>query len=502
MSNLTDKNRLSIVRPDLAAEWHPTKNGRLSPEDVSYGSKKKIWWICSEGHSFQSKPNSRTSRASNCPYCSGRKVGPDNNLAIRFPMVASQWHPTKNGKLTPKEVAAKSQRKVWWLCPKGHSHLSVVSNRTGNQTGCPYCSGNLLGADNNLAAKFPAIAAEWHPTKNGELKPTDVGYGVANKVWWICPSGHSYDAKINSRTAMRTGCPFCANQRVGYGNDLATVFPDIAAEWHPTKNGKVKPKDVTSGSRKKAWWLCQNGHSFHTTVHNRTGQGTRCPQCTNQSSEPELRILCELRGIFDEVLSRHKIDGVEVDIYIPKYNLAIEYDGKYWHKDKLEQDLRKNARMKAHSVTLIRVREHPLKPLTQDDLILSYERTMPKSHLNSLTEKLLPFLDVKDQSKVKHYQRAKDFQNNSLFVEYTSYFPDPFPEKSLSVTHPEIAAEWDFDKNHPVTPDNISFGSGRKFWWLCPQGHSYKRSVNKRSNGLNCFYCSGRKSLNLDLFHD
>ena len=42
MSNLTDKNRLSIVRPDLAAEWHPTKNGRLSPEDISYGSKKKI----------------------------------------------------------------------------------------------------------------------------------------------------------------------------------------------------------------------------------------------------------------------------------------------------------------------------------------------------------------------------------------------------------------------------------------------------------------------------
>ena len=60
--------------------------------------------------------------------------------------------------------------------------------------------------------------------------------------------------------------------------------------------------------------------------------------------------------------------------------------------------------------------------------------------------------------------------------------------------------QWDFKKNHPVTPDNISFGSGREFWWLCPLGHSYKRSANRRSTGLGCYYCSGRKTLNLDLF--
>ena len=500
MSNLTDKNRLSIVRPDLAAEWHPTKNGSLTPDCVSYGSKIDVWWVCDEGHSFQAKPNSRTSSKSNCPYCSGRRVSPDNNLAIKFPEVACQWHPTKNGKLKPEDVSAKSHKKVWWLCPLGHSHLSVVANRTGNQTGCPYCSGNLLGADNHLAAKFPAIAAEWHPIKNGELKPTDVGYGVATKVWWLCPTGHTYDAKVNSRTASRTNCPYCTGRRVGADNNLLYLFPEIAKEWHPIKNGKLTPKDITGKSDKSVWWLCNSGHSYKSVVKNRTLNGSKCPQCSNQSSEPELRILCELRSIFDKVLSRHKIDGMEVDIFIPKYNLAIEYDGKYWHKDKQEKDIEKNAHMKAHTVTLIRVREHPLKPLSQNDLILSYERTMQKSHLNSLTGKLLPLLDLEDQSKVKHYQRAKDFQNNSLFERYLSYFPDPFPEKSLSATHPEIAAEWDFKKNHPVTPDNISFGSGREFWWLCPLGHSYKRSANRRSTGLGCYYCSGRKTLNLDLF--
>ena len=78
--------------------------------------------------------------------------------------------------------------------------------------------------------------------------------------------------------------------------------------------------------------------------------------------------------------------------------------------------------------------------------------------------------------------------------------PSPFPEKSLLSTHPSIATQWDYNKNYPLRPENFSFGSGKKMWWICPNGHSYEATLNHRTNGNGCPYCSGKKTLNYDLF--
>ena len=94
-------------------------------------------------------------------------------------------------------------------------------------------------------SEYPEIASEWHPTKNGELKPDKVTYGSNKKVWWLCPKDHSYDAIISDRTRKNPrGCPQCSGRRVSEGNDLLSLFPKIADEWHPTKNGDLKPDEV------------------------------------------------------------------------------------------------------------------------------------------------------------------------------------------------------------------------------------------------------------------
>ena len=127
--------------PHLVKEWHPTKNGKFTPNDFSYGSNKKVWWLCPKDHSYDSSIYSRSKRKTGCPFCSGRRVGKDNNLLFLFPDIAKEWHPTKNGDLTPKTITSKSGKKVWWLCSKKHHWEAVVKNRTQNKTGCPYCSG-------------------------------------------------------------------------------------------------------------------------------------------------------------------------------------------------------------------------------------------------------------------------------------------------------------------------------------------------------------------------
>ena len=110
---------LSIENPELAKEWHPTKNGKLTPNDVTPGSGRKVWWICNKGHEWMALIGDR-SNGNNCPYCSGHRVCKDNCLATLNPKLSQEWHPTKNGKLTPNDVMAGSIKKVWWICNKGH----------------------------------------------------------------------------------------------------------------------------------------------------------------------------------------------------------------------------------------------------------------------------------------------------------------------------------------------------------------------------------------------
>lgn len=106
---------------------------------VSLNSHKKVWWICEKGHEWEADIAGRTA-GHGCPVCSGRTiVSGYNDLASKFPNVSAQWHPTKNGKLTPQEESPFSHKKVWWICSKGHEWQAKISNRS-NGTGCPFCN--------------------------------------------------------------------------------------------------------------------------------------------------------------------------------------------------------------------------------------------------------------------------------------------------------------------------------------------------------------------------
>ena len=123
----------------------------------------------------------------------------------------------RNGALTPEQVAPASNKKVWWRCPKGHDYQAVVASRTQRNGGCPYCANTkVLPGFNDLATKYPEIAAQWHPTMNGSLTPDHVLPGSRKKVWWQCSSGHVWQAVIYSRTGNRSsGCPFCTGYALG-----------------------------------------------------------------------------------------------------------------------------------------------------------------------------------------------------------------------------------------------------------------------------------------------
>ena len=275
------ENDLATRYPDLAAQWHPTGNGSLTPDQVLPGSHRMVWWVCERGHAWRAQVKSRVSGCG-CPVCANREVRRDqNSLAARYPQLTAQWHSAKNGSLTPDQVPPGTRRKVWWRCEKGHQWQASVASRVAG-SGCPVCAGHQVAAgENDLASQFPVIAAQWHPAKNGGLTPRQVSPASNKKVWWQCQRGHSYEATVVARTVHGSGCPYCAGKKVlaGY-NDLASLEPEIAGEWHPTLNGTLTPEMVTAGCHRKVWWRCSLGHVWRAMVYSRAGpQRNGCPIC-------------------------------------------------------------------------------------------------------------------------------------------------------------------------------------------------------------------------------
>lgn len=198
----------------LLTEWDSENNLPLTPKAVSYGSKMKIYWRCEKGHSWQASIVSRA-RGSGCPVCAGKTViANENDLASAYPDIAAQWHPTKNGRLTPQTCTSASNRKAWWICPLGHEYQAAIGARTVSGSDCPYCAGRkVLKGFNDLATLDPKVAAQWHPTLNGALTPDMVTLGSTRKVWWRCSKDHVWEAVVYSRTGSgKCGCPTCAGR--------------------------------------------------------------------------------------------------------------------------------------------------------------------------------------------------------------------------------------------------------------------------------------------------
>ena len=247
---------------------------------------------------------------------------------------------------------------------------------------------------------------------------------------------------------------------------------------------------MTPASNKKVWWRCERGHEWKTDIATRTLQGTGCPRCSNQSSKNEIRIFTELQALFQEVESRHRIDGLEVDVYLPSLSIAIEYDGKYWHENKEVKDRAKQAVIEEKGITLVRVREAPLSPLSNTDIVVPAACLLKKQHLNALVSQLGLEGDI-----VERYISEPNFFNEETYLKYLDYFPSPFPQKSLALINPAMAAEWHRTKNGPLTPSNFTPGSDHVASWQCEKGHEWEAAISSR-NFFNsrCPYCVGKKA--------
>ena len=180
----------------------------------------------------------------------------NQNLLIQNPELAKQWHPTKNGELTPEDVTVSSNRKVWWLLafddPRTGKHFdfeweATVAARIRSGE-CPFLSGRMVWIGfNDLETLNPELAKEWHPSKNGDLTPRDVTPYSMKKIWWIYPyddprTGEHFDFEWKASVATRNNgntCPFLRGK--GRVRRFRRLDSKLASGWHSIRNEKLIP---------------------------------------------------------------------------------------------------------------------------------------------------------------------------------------------------------------------------------------------------------------------
>ena len=281
---------LAYRNPNLAKQWHPTKNGKLTPWDIAPYSNQKRWWQCPKHHKWQASPNDRSKYG--CPYCSGRKASIDNCLATKNPSLVKQWHPTKNGKVTPYDVTCGSSNKVWWICPVCKKVFKAkVYDRVSKAKGCnsEICRKKRIlknNYDTILSYSHPDIAKEWDYKRNYPLTPDVVYETSKNRVWWICSKcEYKWQGVIQVRCEGQRKCPRC--------NSLAILFPDLLREWDWNENKGIDPYTISPYTHDKFAWICNENknHKWSTAPNSRCSlrhrgnklqKRTGCPYCSNK----------------------------------------------------------------------------------------------------------------------------------------------------------------------------------------------------------------------------
>ena len=474
-----------IDNAELMAEWNWEKNTELSfdPNLLTVGSGKKVWWKCSKGHEWQATID-RRSQGKGCPYCSGRNaIKGKNDLQTVNPALAKEWNYDKNNGLTPTDVLPSSNKKVWWKCGKGHEWQAMIRSRNDGR-GCPYCSGrHAVNGKNDLQTVNPVLATEWNYERNCGLMPMDVLPNSNKKVWWKCSKGHEWQSTVANRN-NGNGCPYCLGRYAVKGeNDLQTVNPALVKEWNYEKNDDLKPEEFTANSNKDVWWKCSKGHVWHASIANRS-KGNGCPVCNSErkTSFPEYALAYYLKRSGLDVVHSYRAKGYELDIYIPSLKIAIEYDGYYWHKNRMRKDIEKNYKCKKDGIKLYRLREG-LPPL--NDSSIDYIVQENQKNLSKVLEAVL--------SEIIGDCISVDMETDAVAIENLRVLTEK--ENSLFFSNPETTGEWHYEKNGVLKPEHFAPNSHRKVWWKCQIGHEWQASIANRNKGRGCPYCSGKKVL-------
>lgn len=362
---------------------------------------------------------------------------------------------------------------------------------------------NYQKKKNSLAEKYPKIAEEWDYEKNGKVTPDTISCKTNRTFYWKCLKGHdSWPATVASRTSG-TGCPVCAGNVFVKGiNDLATKSPETAKLWDYTRNSG-RPEDYSYSSKEVVWWVCDKGHSWdNPIVTQRSDDG--CPVCANRRLVVGVN---DLKSRFPAIAAEwdyEKNNGLRPEDFLFGNNERVYWKCKYghpsWRTSISNRTLQKTkcpycSGRKAWSGhnDLATVNPEVAALWDYDKNAKTPDKYLPKSNVPAWWK-----CEKGHSWKTKICTQKKNngcpiCNNKQLLVGFND----------LKSQYPDIAVEWDYEKNGELRPEDVTYGAAKDVWWKCKKGHpSWRAEVYRRvgslstgTKGNNCPFCSGLKAI-------
>ncbi len=148
----------------------------------------------------------------------------------------------------------------------------------------------------------------------------------------------------------------------------------------------------------------------------------------------------------------------------------IEIDGFPWHKDKSEKDLAKNSIFEKNGYSVLRIRDPRLDIMVCNTIICNLT-DLSLIDYNKIVEWINTRFkcNIVKYDEYKNTEYYKEIQASKMSVKY---------EESIEYIFPESKKIWDYKKNYPFIPSQLTQGSCMEIWVKCSSGHSWKRKLS------------------------
>ena len=560
------KNDLLSQASEIMQEWDYELNVGINPADYTVNSKEKVWWKCRQcGKSWQATISNRAIKQSGCPKCKkhertsfpeqaiffyiskkyedaensyyllsdGRSLEldvfiPSLKIGIEYDGVA--WH--------TNESSYKRDHKKYLICQNNGIKLIRVSEfQRENNSDCDVfilrkehtdsCLNetitillNELGItalvdvtrdraeimkqyilhieNKSIAVRYPDEARFWDVEKNKGLTPEMINATSNVTYWWKCDIGHSYKAAPANRLGTGNGCPYCSGKRILPGfNDLQTKYPAIAKQWCYEKNGSLKPTEIASGSQRKVWWQCDKGHYYQCVILNKVTTDMPCPYCSNRLT---------LQGFNDLATTNPQLLpewDYEKNKHIHPTTVNNHYSKKAWWKCSKGHSWAAAINTRVNYGTGCPYCSNRFVLSGYNDLLTNRPELAKEWDYDKNTD-ILPENVVTGSNKKIWWKCSYGHSWEATLasrVSTNSGCPYCANQKfktgynDLKTKYPELAREWNYEKNHGLLPENVIGGGEKRVWWKCDKGHEWQAVISSRISGRGCPYCSNKKLL-------
>jgi very-short-patch-repair endonuclease len=482
---LKSKISISLSHPNLLEEWDYSLNERF-PNEFTKGSKFKAFWKCKKNHSWQAAIYSRT-KGHGCPFCRSstslneltifselsyvfqnsihRYIKDKNEIDIFLPDVGIgveydglRWH-IENDK--------KDRNKNLYFQRNG---IKIIRIR---QKGLPRITDDDIIVEKKIDAKAVINDLLKIILETGQAK------GYQSKILeYIKLDGLANDSKYQELLAYH---PFPFK-----GRSLEDKFPALSAEWDICKNKNLTPNHFYPKSATTVWWKCSMGHEWQARISHRVS-GSGCPICSGRVAGPENNL-----SVINTVLAKEwhyqKNNLLPFD-YLPNSGKKVWWKCINRHEWQATIASRNSNGTGCPFCSGNEIEES--ESIFCNKVIMSiwnFEKN------NSINPKKLS----KNSNKKVWWKCKKNHEWESIIANISKGSGCPFCsghkptyETSFGNKHPDLLKEWDYSKNN-FGPFDISCQSKKKVWWKCNDQHQWQTTVQNRTKGSRCPYCTNK----------